>query len=433
VVALAALALLCSACASNTTEGAETGIAETEAGNGAELGDDEGGGNDGDGSDGADDSAVAATPAVDDGGSDAKQEAAETIADLPEADPAPNADRADVAPLLFGEPNDGAIEEPFGVDRWTFDSEPGQLIALDMLAIDHDCRQDLTMVLESPSGARGELGWVGNGGCRAHGPLELEEAGTYVVELSGGDGSVIEDTTGAYRILPLVLTERDVAAATFDQPLEGEISELLGVDRWSFDASEGDLLVVDVLAIDHDCRQDMTMTLEDPFGEREELDWVGNGGCKAHEPIEIDMTGPHTLEFHGGGGSVIEDATGSYRFLLSFLTELDVVEAAPDSRLDGEITQVFGTDRWNFDATEGQKVTIEILSIDHDCRQDLTMFIEDPFGDREEIGWVGNGGCDLYEPIDLSRTGTYAIDFTGGGGSVIEDNLGSYTFTFSLN
>jgi len=441
VTAAITIALVMSACATTTTE--QTGLAETEASDGgATQTEGTGGGGQGEGAgqsegvgQGEGDSASGGeTPIAiaDDGSTDAKQAAAETIADMPEAEAATNADRADVNPLVFGQPNDGAIEEAFGVDRWTFEGKAGALLAFDVLAIDHDCRQDLTMVLESPSGARGEVGWVGNNGCEAHGPFLLEETGAHVLELHGGDGAVIEATTGAYRLVPLGLTERDVAPAAFDVPLDGEIGELFGVDRWSFDAAEGDLLVIDVLAVDHDCRQDLTMTLEDPFGEREELVWVGNNGCEAHEPFEIARNGAHTLEFHGGNGSVIEDVTGEYRFVLSFLTELDVVGAAPDTRLDGEITQVYGIDRWTFDAAANQRLTIEVLSIDHECRQDLTMTLEDPFGERDEIAWVGNNGCELYEPIELPRRGTYSIEFSGGGGSVIEESLGGYSFTFSL-
>ncbi len=437
------LGLLLAGCGSGGTE-EQTGLAETETGaaeGGAVAGatgdgQAEGatGGADGDAvANGSGSNAATAVPVADDGGSDAKQVAAQTIDDLNEIEPAANADSADTAAVVFGEPNDGEIDGPFGLDRWTFEGAPDVMIAIDVTSIDHECRQDLTMVLEAPSGARGEVGWIGNGGCRAYGPFTLEESGTYVIEFLGGDGAIIDETAGAYRFVPYVLTERDVAPVVFDQPIDGEISELLGVDRWTFEATAQQLLVIDVLDIDNDCRQDLTLTIEDPFVEREEIAWVGNGGCRAYGPIEIERDGVYAIEFHGGDGGVIDEPTGTYRFMASLLTERDESAAAPDTKLDGEITQVFGADRWTFDATEGQRITIDVLAIDHDCRQDLTMTLEDPFAEREEIAWVGNGGCRAYDPIELTRSGTHAIEFSGGDGGVIDDNLGAYSFTFSLS
>ena len=445
--ALLALGLVTAGCAS-LGEG-QGGLAETETQTGGAVGGagDSGSAENASGvaeSSAGDDEGAAASDAgettaatlgeiVDDGSSDAKQLAAQTILDLQQVDPAPNVDAADVDQLVFAQPNDGEIETAFGVDRWTFEAEAGVLMAVDVLAIDHDCRQDLRMVLEAPSGARGEVSWIGNGGCSAHGPVLLEEAGTHVLEFRGGDGAAIPDTTGAYRFVPLVLTERDVAEAPFDQPVDGEIEEIFGVERWSFAATEGQQLVVDVMAIDHDCRQDLTMTIEDPLGEREEIAWIGNGGCNAYEPIEIKRDGPHVLEFHGGSGNAIPDVVGAYRFLVTYLTESDEQAAAAGSVHEGEISQTFGSDRWTFEADEGQNVTVEVLSIDHDCRQDLLLFLEDSFGEQEEIAWIGNGGCKAYEPIELQRSGTHTLVFQGGSGRAIPDTTGAYSFTFNLS
>ena len=329
---LLALGLVAGACAGDEPE-AQTGLAETEVGGGApvagatEDGDGTtGGSNDGagtaqgDGSTAEGGSNAATAVPVGDGGSDAKRVAATTIDDLNEIEPAATVDFADVVPVVFDEPNEGEIETGFGVDRWTFDGESGVMIAVDVLEIGNDCRQDLTLVLEAPSGLLGDGGWIGNGGCRVHGPFLLEESGTHVLEFRGGDGAVIDSTTGAYRFVPYVLTERDVAPVVFDEPVDGEISELLGVDRWTFDASAGQLLIIDVVSIGDNCRQDLKLTLEDPFAEREEIAWVGNSGCRLYDPIEIGQDGTHVIEFHGGDASIIDDPTGPYQFTVSLLS-----------------------------------------------------------------------------------------------------------------
>ncbi|MCP4223249.1 MAG: hypothetical protein GY773_07920 [Actinomycetia bacterium] len=369
-------------------------------------------------------------------GTDAKTLAAVAVSELPEAGDAgtgPTVGTPDEAEVVFGTFNDGAIESAFGVDRWTFDGEEGQLLGIDMIKINgEECHLDLSLVLVSPDGYRGDGGWVGNGGCEVQGPFELDQSGQHTIEFVGGDGAIIDEVTGDYRFVPTLLTEHDVAPLVFDQSNDGEIVEILGVDRWTFDGETGALLTIDVLSIDHGCNQDLTMTLEDPLGEREEVAWVGNRRCSVHGRIGLGRGGPYVLELFGGSGAVIDDKVGAYRLVPSFLTELDVQVASPEQALEGEISQVLGIDRWTFDAAEGDMLEIDVISIDHECRQDLTMTLEDPLGEREELAWVGNNGCRTHGPYELGRGGTYIIEFSGGTGSVIEDNLGAYNFSFTL-
>jgi hypothetical protein len=145
----------------------------------------------------------------------------------------------------------------------------------------------------------------------------LDETGTWVLEFMGGDGSVISDTTGGYRFVPTFLTEFDEAPALLDEENDGAISELFGVDQWTFEAAAGDQLSIEVLQIgDADgCQQDLTMSLIDPFEERIELDWVGNGGCKLHGPFTLERDGTYAIEFSGGDAAVIDDPTGPYQFV----------------------------------------------------------------------------------------------------------------------
>ena len=243
----------------------------------------------------------------------AKTLAAVTIDDLsPADDPVGGADEQAMA---FDQPNQGDIESPFGADRWTFDGSDGQLLGIEVLDIGSDCNQDLTLNLESPSGKRGEVTWVGNGGCEAHGPLLLDETGPWALEFVGGDGAVISDTTGGYRFVPVWLTEFDSAPAVFDQPNDGGISQVFGVDQWTFEGTAGEQISIEVLSIGDDCNQDLTLALIDPFEERTELTWVGNGGCEVHGPFQLERDGTYAIEFSGGDGAVIQDTTGAYQFV----------------------------------------------------------------------------------------------------------------------
>ncbi|MEL7156379.1 MAG: PPC domain-containing protein [Actinomycetota bacterium] len=243
-------------------------------------------------------------------------------------------------------------------------------------------------------------------------------------------GAETEDLKSAREELSLT---PDEAPAVFDQVNEGSIDSLFGADRWTFSAEEGQLLTVNVLDIGTDCRQDVDLYLVDPLGERFDLGWIGNSGCEGQGPYRLENTGDHALEFVGGDGSIIEATTGIYRFVPSFLTERDEQPISFGVPNDGEITQLFGTDLWTFEASAGQLLTVDILSIGSDCRQDLDMYLVDPFGERTDLGWVGNGGCSGEGPWELTLDGTYALEFTGGDGGIIPSYTGAYRFIPALN
>lgn len=243
----------------------------------------------------------------------AKTEAAQSIDDMSEADPVTG--RADTAPMVWAKTNEGKIEQARGADRWTFTAKAGEFIAIDVISIDHDCNFDLKMNLEGPDGKRGLVTWVGNNGCSAQGPIAIEADGNYVLEFASGDGSIIKDNIGGYRFAPFQLTEVDEAPATLGKPVDGQISEVFGVDRWTLDAKAGQVLTVDVRSIDNDCSMDLSLVVEDPLGKRGDPIWIGNNGCKAHDPIKLAKAGQYVIEIYGGSGSVIKDNTGAYSFV----------------------------------------------------------------------------------------------------------------------
>jgi phosphoribosyl-AMP cyclohydrolase len=432
-VVLVVAALVASACSgeSEDTDQPQVGIADSEAGSGPDSGSATGQGSADSAASGPAEGQEPADPIPADD-PDAKTLAAVAISDLPAAEEAPGGS-ADEAEAVFDEVNKGKIEVELGIDRWTFEAQEGQLLAIDVLSIDHDCNQDLELVLVTPDGHRADGGWVGNGGCHVHGPFELDQSGRYAIELIGGDGGIIPNKTGAYRFTPTMLTEHDVAPLVFGEPNEGKISELFGVDRWTFDAEAGAQLTINVLSIDHDCNQDLALILEDPFGVREPLSWVGNGGCHAHGPIELGPAGAYVLEFAGGAGDIIKHQIGGYRFVPGFVTERDEEAVVLDQPLKGEISQLFGADRWTIDASKGDSLTIEVINIGDDCRQDVALILEDPFGVREPLSWVGNNRCKVHGPYVLERDGTHVIEFVGGKGDIIDDTTGPYTFLVSLS
>lgn len=307
--------LAISACGAQSADEAQVVVENAQSDDAASSTDDAGSSSEtGDGT-GADDSSGSLTPANDDAGTLKPADVSNTQG---EASASGNDALADTAPLVMGERTEGNIEQLFGADRWTFDATEGQLLTVDLHSVESGgdgCWQDLFLYLIVPSGDRFELDWVGNNGCKGHGPYELEETGEYMIEFAGGSGSSHEPT-GSYSFTPSFLTELDSYPAAFGSRNDGEISQLFGTDRWTFDGKAGQLLTVDLESVEGDgsgCWQDLTLYLVVPSGDKLEVGWVGNNGCKGHGPFELDEDGAYALEFAGGSGASHVPA-GTYRF-----------------------------------------------------------------------------------------------------------------------
>lgn len=266
---------------------------------------------------------AATTPASAAGGGSGGTGSAEipdtvSMGDLPAPTVSATPTDLDTAPAVFDKANNGNIEQKGAADRWTFTATAGQLLTVEMVSIDHECVQDLYLVMEDPSGTRGEVAWVGNYGCQTYGPFVIEQAGEYSLELIGGDGSVLTDTTGGYNFVPHWLGPFPEKPATPGTEISGDITETLGRQRWTFEAEAGQEVTVKVGDIDHECSQDLYLVLEDPVGKRSETpEWIGNYGCNTeYGPYRIERAGTQVLEVKAGNGGVIANTTG--RYSLSF-------------------------------------------------------------------------------------------------------------------
>ncbi len=225
----------------------------------------------------------------------------------------------------------------------------------------------------------------------------------------------------------------DVTPLEFGVRTEGEIEQLLGADRYTFETAPGALLTVELLELGQDrCRQDLELHLVTPADERLDLAWIGNNGCGGHGPWLLDQAGQYGLEFVGGDGVIIDDATGTYAFVADLLVEFDEQPLVSDQSVEGRIEQLFGTDRYTFEAAAGSRLVVNVEAIGDDCRADLTMNLIDPDGTRNELAWVGNRQCQAHGPFELTVDGTYALEFEGGDGQIVAPATGPYTFTATL-
>jgi len=102
----------------------------------------------------------------------------------------------DLASLRFNQLTVGAIESPFGVDRWTFSAAAGQQIRFDLTALNSS---DLRFTLTGPEGYVGFTGIAGDSAL-----LTLPFTGQYVLA-----ASAVGAATGQYgfRIVDTVVTD----------------------------------------------------------------------------------------------------------------------------------------------------------------------------------------------------------------------------------
>lgn len=228
----------------------------------------------------------------------------------------------------------------------------------------------------------------------------------------------------------------DVSAIAFGEINDGDIEAAFAADYWTFSATEGQILTVEVLSIGDDptdCRQDLTLFLADSQANRWNLGWIGNNACEGHGPFLLPTTGDYELQFVGGDGGIIEPTTGPYRFIPRILTQRTTAPLQFGTLLDGEISEIFGSEVWTFDATAGQILTVEVTAIgETGCSQDLEMFVIDPLGQRNDAEWIGNNRCEAHGPYQLTETGTYALEFAGGDGGIIQPAIGIYQFQATL-
>ncbi|MEM8925919.1 MAG: hypothetical protein AAGD35_20635 [Actinomycetota bacterium] len=221
----------------------------------------------------------------------------------------------------------------------------------------------------------------------------------------------------------------------FDTTQNGEIDQLFGADRWNFTGTAGQALTVQVESMGGpgECRQDLDLYLVAPDGSIYDLGWIGNSGCRAYGPWALPLDGDYGLQFVGGDGGIIQPNLAPYSFTAFILTDVEQAPLMPGVQTVGGIDQVFGVDRWTFEADAGQRLAIDVSAIGDDCRQDLRMFLIDPAGQRTEVAWIGNSGCRGYGPLELTETGAHALEFVGGHGGIISPATGSYTFTAALS
>ena len=180
-------------------------------------------------------------------------------------------------------------------------------------------------------------------------------------------------------------------------------------DRWTLDATEGDLLRVETAGFD------TVLSVFDPNGVS--LGWDDDSGTAGGSAfiLEVSTSGPHTIEVRGFGSS-----EGTYTLLVARAQVHDRGAVTPGSTVSGTI-ESGDRDRWTLEATAGTVVRLETAGFD------TVLFLYDPDGGLvalDDDSGPGMGSAIVYE---VETSGPHVIQVQG-----FWVDGGTYTLTVEL-
>jgi hypothetical protein len=322
-------------------------------------------------------------------------------------------------PMGFGETVPTSIASPGEMDCYTFDAIAGDIVVAFMGT--SSIYLDPYFRLYGPDGTLLYTAYAENGpGACAFRSDPLPDTGTYLV-LAGDYGDGIE--TGAYGFTIQRLTNPGLATPlAFGETLQASIASLGEFDTYTFDAIEGDVIVVRMSTTS--IYLDPSISIYDPEGT-----WLGYWTKVGPGTLEflinpVPKTGRYT--FIPRDDSVNE--TGPYTITVlrtnnpGFSMRISLGET-----LSASLTYSGEVDVYSFDALAGDKVSIRLSTTN--IYLDPFVHLLTPDGYTFWNWYLNSGpGTIEIEPDPLPVTGTYHILVLDSG-----DGIDTGPYTVSLN
>ena len=231
--------------------------------------------------------------------------------------------RAQGGELRFGEPVMGVLIAG-GTDTWLFVARAGDTIALSAERTD-DTLEPALLIRDSMdrpvAGTRAAPGQ----GLALLLQVRLPGDGSYIVEISAGEGSA-----GAYRLLltllesaplaptpaPTIAQESDAGPITFGQPQEGEITDEVYRQNWTFSGTSGAVVDIRMTALSGDL--DPFLSLIAPGGDVLVTNDAAAGGQDAGIlAFQLPFTGQYTIVARRFGDIAGRQGTTTGRYTLT--------------------------------------------------------------------------------------------------------------------
>lgn len=215
--------------------------------------------------------------------------------------------------------------------------------------------------------------------------------------------------------------ETDTETSGINLEFSGEITESSTSVPFTFEAEEGDIVTITMIA-DEETSLDTLLTLLDPNGDtvttNDDADSASLGLNSQIINQFLPVTGEYTVLAgrYGGEGSFV---------LTIEENDLEATEIAYGDTIDSEITEDAESELYSFEGSAGDAVTISMTSTTEISGLDTLLLLRDAVGN--ELTRNDDSGEGLNSRIEfvLPEDGTYIIVATRYGGE------GSYTL--SLN
>ncbi len=246
----------------------------------------------------------------------------------------------DAATITLDTEFTGSIDVPGDVDRWTYDSLPGDVVSLDLRSSSAATQMEWRLV----DAAGRELLVPGNSLSDA-GPFVLN-GGPVLLEVRGEDGN---DAVGTYEFALLTVPAGTQSSVALGDSIDGEITVWGERDRFTFDALPGARLSIDVVS--SSASSWLNLELRDAFGRAV----LGPTNALTDQPTVTLMGGEYTLEITAELGAV-----GTYAIDLLEPQPTVVTNVAIGDTIFGGIETYGELEEWVFDAPAGAIVSLDV-------------------------------------------------------------------------
>jgi DNA-binding beta-propeller fold protein YncE len=170
------------------------------------------------------------------------------------------------------------------------------------------------------------------------------------------------DSDGQFGAVTAMGTESDAVRANdsslvLDVPVQGQVSDSIPQQRWTFNAIAGQQVTINAAEAVHDSGLDVAVRLLAPDGSEEAYNDDQQGGDLYG--IYDAQIPQHRLTASGAYSVVVEWVQGEGAYRLG-ITSDHALELSADgvTRIEGQLHDVFPTQRWQFAGRTGQVFTI---------------------------------------------------------------------------
>jgi RHS repeat-associated protein len=295
--------------------------------------------------------------------------------------------------------------------EWTFVGQAGQDIYVNFQSLSGTSTFSYpTTSLHSPSGAvlytkSGRQAFQHNSGVQT-----LSETGVYTLKMTTPVDVAFQFTL--YEVPP-----PDVQPIEFDQVYSGAIETPGAEDHWTFTATAGASVNLDVQSLSTVIGGDLQAAILAPDGSllSTRTSVLANS---LDQQVQIPLDGTYTIVFKAAfGGAHLP----SYSFLVSQIPPDDIVSIGYREIAEGAIEVAGARDQWIFHGTAGDNVFIDFLEV---TGGDLQATLTSPSGQLiYSVSFSHEYGFD--RELVLAETGSYTLSVQAAFGA---SSLHSYRF-----